>query len=321
MHYVLSSDTRLKKLRASGGYIMAYVDDMQQGKGNLGGPELFLAPIGRIDKEKITEFFCNKCESVFDGAPGIEYESPNEEVADNLVLIERGSYSCPTCNATLAEYREFKKMDESTEVGAAKPMAGMDEQKPAGADGAQPEKQAAEESEGQEQNAESEEKAPGSQGQQDAAEDGAVQTQDLLDAMEKNPGQQDAAEDGAVQQAAGREQNAQESSGQAQAPEGSQQAEAIKPIDGMSVFDENARMLGTVEGIGLDASSALCMSVVRNDGAKKNIALTQIKSIGEIIILSSGSGSADVAPSSRCAKCGFENKPGSKFCEECGIAL
>ena len=297
MHYVLSSDTRLKKLRASGGYIMAYVDDMQQGKGNLGGPELFLAPIGRIDKEKITEFFCNKCESVFDGAPGIEYESPNEEVADNLVLIERGSYSCPECNATLAEYREFKKMDESTEVGAAKPMAGMDEQRPAGTDGAQPEKQAAEESGVQAQNAGPEENAPGSQEQQDAAEDGAVQ------------------------QAAGRDQNAQESSGQAQAPEGSQQAEAIKPIDGMSVFDENARMLGTVEGIGLDASSALCMSVVRNDGAKKNIALTQIKSIGEIIILSSGSGSADVAPSSRCAKCGFENKPGSKFCEECGIAL
>ena len=39
----MSSELRLKKLRGSGGYIMASVTDEQQVKGNLGGPDLFLA--------------------------------------------------------------------------------------------------------------------------------------------------------------------------------------------------------------------------------------------------------------------------------------
>ena len=43
----MSEELRLKKLRGSGGSIMARVTDQQQTKGNLGGPDLFLAPIGR----------------------------------------------------------------------------------------------------------------------------------------------------------------------------------------------------------------------------------------------------------------------------------
>ena len=50
----MSSEIRLKKLRGSGGYVMAKVTDEQQMKGNLGGPDLFLAPIGRLDAETIT---------------------------------------------------------------------------------------------------------------------------------------------------------------------------------------------------------------------------------------------------------------------------
>ena len=49
----MSSELRLKKLRGSGGYIMATVTDEQQMKGNLGGPDLFLAPIGRLNDDKI----------------------------------------------------------------------------------------------------------------------------------------------------------------------------------------------------------------------------------------------------------------------------
>ena len=48
----MSSELRLKKLRGSGGYVMASVSDEQQVKGNLGGPDLFLAPIGRLDASK-----------------------------------------------------------------------------------------------------------------------------------------------------------------------------------------------------------------------------------------------------------------------------
>jgi sporulation protein YlmC with PRC-barrel domain len=118
----MSSELRLKKLRGSGGYIMATVSDEQQVKGNLGGPDLFLAPIGRLDAEKITKHFCNTCEKEFEGPPKIEFENPNEEVAENLVLAERGQYICNSCNASIAEYREFKKPNEEVEVGSAKPL-------------------------------------------------------------------------------------------------------------------------------------------------------------------------------------------------------
>ena len=118
----MSSELRLKKLRGSGGYIMASVTDEQQVKGNLGGPDLFLAPIGRLDADKITKHFCNTCEKEFEGPPKIEFENPNEEVAENLILAEKGQYICNSCNASIAEYRDFKKQDESGEVGEAKPL-------------------------------------------------------------------------------------------------------------------------------------------------------------------------------------------------------
>ena len=53
----MSTEFRLKKLRGSGGYVMANVTDDQQMKGNLGGPDLFLAPIGRLDADKISKAF------------------------------------------------------------------------------------------------------------------------------------------------------------------------------------------------------------------------------------------------------------------------
>lgn len=118
----MSSELRLKKLRGSGGYIMARVTDEQQVKGNLGGPDLFLAPIGRLDSKIITKHFCNTCEKEFEGSPKIEFENPNEEVAENLILAEKGQYICNSCNASIAEYRDFKKQDEAGEVGEAKPL-------------------------------------------------------------------------------------------------------------------------------------------------------------------------------------------------------
>jgi sporulation protein YlmC with PRC-barrel domain len=118
----MSFETRPKKLRGSGGYVIAKLTDEQQTKGNLGGPDLFLAPIGRLDPSLITKYSCNTCEKEFDGSPKIDYENPNEEVAENLTLIERGQYKCQTCDSIIAEYREFKKGDEQNEVGDAKPL-------------------------------------------------------------------------------------------------------------------------------------------------------------------------------------------------------
>ena len=117
----MSSDLRVKKLRGSGGYVMAQVSDEQQRKGNLGGPDLFLAPIGRLDEYTIKKYSCNICDKEYDGSPRIEYEHPNEQVADNLVLVERGQYLCMECGSPIAEYREFQKSDESSDIGNAKP--------------------------------------------------------------------------------------------------------------------------------------------------------------------------------------------------------
>ena len=118
----MSEDLRIKKLRGSGGFVMAQVTDEQQRKGNLGGPDLFLAPIGRLDVESIKKYTCNTCDKEYEGGPKIEYENPNEEVAENLILAERGQYICITCGSPIAEYREFKKPNELGDVGNAKPI-------------------------------------------------------------------------------------------------------------------------------------------------------------------------------------------------------
>ena len=117
----MSSEYRLKKLRGSGGFVIAMITDEQQMKGNLGGPDLFLAPMGRLDSEKISKYYCNTCEKEYEGSPKIDYETPNEVVAENLVLLEKGQYICTTCGSVLAEYRNFSKQDEGVSVGMAKP--------------------------------------------------------------------------------------------------------------------------------------------------------------------------------------------------------
>jgi len=118
----MSEDLRIKKLRGSGGFVIAQVTDGQQSKGNLGGPDLFLAPIGRLDVESIKKYTCNTCDKEYEGSPKIEYENPNEEVAENLILAERGQYICTICGSPIAEYREFKKQNELGDVGNAKPI-------------------------------------------------------------------------------------------------------------------------------------------------------------------------------------------------------
>ena len=118
----MSAELRLKKLRGSGGFVMARVTDEQQSKGNLGGPDLFLAPVGRLESELISKYTCNTCEKEFEGSPKIEFENPNEEVAENLILVERGKYLCNGCDSTIAEYRDFRKPDEQVDVGLANPI-------------------------------------------------------------------------------------------------------------------------------------------------------------------------------------------------------
>jgi len=90
------------ELHGSGGHIFADVTDEQAKKADLGVGKCFLAPIGKLEEQKMQKYFCKKCESEFDG-------SPNEPVADGLILKERGQYTCGKCSSIIGEYRVFEK--------------------------------------------------------------------------------------------------------------------------------------------------------------------------------------------------------------------
>jgi sporulation protein YlmC with PRC-barrel domain len=107
--------TQEKKLRGSGGYAMARVTDEEQKMGNLGGPELFLAGIGRLQDDRFSKYYCNKCEKEYPGSPSINYENPNEELGEGVILIEKGEYKCQTCKSTIAQYRKFDASSGSQE--------------------------------------------------------------------------------------------------------------------------------------------------------------------------------------------------------------
>jgi sporulation protein YlmC with PRC-barrel domain len=100
-------DLREKKLRGSGGYAFAKITEEEQKKGNLGGPELFMAGVGRLDEDRFSKYYCSKCEREYEGSPAINYENPNEELGEGVTLMEKGEYKCRTCNNTLAQYRKF----------------------------------------------------------------------------------------------------------------------------------------------------------------------------------------------------------------------
>lgn len=241
----MSSELRLKKLRGSGGYVMATVTDEQQTKGNLGGPDLFLAPIGRLEAERITKHFCNTCEKEFEGSPKIEFENPNEEVAENLVLYEKGQYICNACNASIAEYREFRKQDEASEVGVAKPIE------------------------------------PSIQNTPQQVEEPTIQTpQETV--TQPNP------------------------------------TTSVSSIEGRGVYDENANKIGNAKQVGIDSTQSMVLVITKNDGTEGSIPWSNIKKIGEVILLGNPE---EKSQPGKCSNCGFGNKEGSKFCEECGTKI
>mgnify|MGYP001031062472 FL=1 len=257
----MSSELRLKKLRGSGGYVMATVTDEQQMKGNLGGPDLFLAPIGRLDESKITKHFCNTCEKEFEGPPKIEFENPNEEVAENLVLAERGQYICKSCNASIAEYREFKKPNEEGEVGSAKPLDANATTAPTVEATTAPTVEAT------------------------TAPTVEATTAPTVEATQ--PGS----------------------------------AASVSSIEGRMVIDENANKVGTAKQVGIDANTqSMVLVIIKNDGTEGSIPWVAIKKVGEVVLLGKPEESAAAQPG-KCSECGFVNKDGSKFCEECGTKI
>jgi sporulation protein YlmC with PRC-barrel domain len=118
---MIAEDMAEKKLRGSGGYAIARITDQEQKKGNLGGPELFLAGIGRLDEDRFVKYYCNKCEKQYEGSPAVVFDNPNEELGQGVILIEKGEYKCKTCNATIAQYRKFDAPDQTQQQRQAPP--------------------------------------------------------------------------------------------------------------------------------------------------------------------------------------------------------
>ena len=66
------------KLQSSGGYVIAELTEEQAKKADLGVGKLFLAPIGKLETEKMLKHYCNVCEKEFENPPKIQLEeNPN----------------------------------------------------------------------------------------------------------------------------------------------------------------------------------------------------------------------------------------------------
>jgi hypothetical protein len=104
-----NEDLEEKKLLGSGGYALAKLTEQEETKASLGVPQIFLSNVARLDEDRFTKYYCNKCAKEYPGSPAISYENPNEELGQGVMLIEKGEYRCMTYNNILAIYRKFNK--------------------------------------------------------------------------------------------------------------------------------------------------------------------------------------------------------------------
>ena len=104
-----NEDLEEKKLLGSGGYAFAKITEDEEIKANLGVPQIFLANVGRLSEYRFIKYYCNSCGKEFSGSPIIKYETPNEELGQGVILVEKGEYKCRDCSSVIAFYRKFNK--------------------------------------------------------------------------------------------------------------------------------------------------------------------------------------------------------------------
>jgi hypothetical protein len=102
-------DLEEKKVLGSNGYAFVNLAEEEELKFILGVLHLFFANIGRIEKNRFSRYYCNKCIKEYPGSPQVIYDNPTEEVSKGIILIEKGEYKCLVCNNTIALYRKFNK--------------------------------------------------------------------------------------------------------------------------------------------------------------------------------------------------------------------
>ena len=99
----VSEDLEEKKLLGSGGYVFAKLTEQEEIKASLGVPQIFLGNLGRLNEDRFSKYYCKRCEKEYRGSPILSYESPNEELGEGIILIEKGEYRCRIC-----ERRRFR---------------------------------------------------------------------------------------------------------------------------------------------------------------------------------------------------------------------
>ena len=311
------SSLREKKLRGSGGYALAKVTDEEQKRGNLGGPELFLAGVGRLPEERFSKYYCNKCEKEYKGSPPLKFENPNEDLGEGVTLAEKGEYKCATCDSTIAQYRKFDSSSVSSHEA--------DSQQATNSKGGTDNRSRGVESQTGQQTVEGDKAQSESLLAQDStSQESSKIIRDSVDASEKVPSQK-LQEDITFQ--------------------------PIQSLVGMPAYDSEALLIGKVQEIGLRRSArrsgetqisvkinrAVGSNKEKSDnqpGSKKDVGETlveilwnEISKIGDIVLLSKGplnSRSRDSHTASvigKCSSCGHQNEEEAAFCEECGNKL
>lgn len=106
---VQSEDLEEKKLLGSGGYVLAKITEQEELSASLGVPQIFLANVERLNEDRFLRYFCKKCGKEYLGSPLTVFESPNEKVSEDVILMEKGEYKCRMCNNIIAVYRKFNR--------------------------------------------------------------------------------------------------------------------------------------------------------------------------------------------------------------------
>lgn len=267
-----------KKLRGSGGYVIAKITEEEQKKGNLGGPDLFLAGVGRLKEDRFSKYYCNKCEKEFQGSPTIYYERPNEDLGEGVTLIEKGEYKCTGCNNTISQYRKFNSPEEPTGSSASIKLPQVQQQ------------------------------AFGSNDKKSRA----VHAQESVTGIDTSV------------------EAAETTTATSPTHEG---FISIQSLVGMTAYDSEAMLVGTVLEIGLRKSTIgdmdISIKISKQENSYKNsdtevteeVLWKNISKIGDIVLLGERMRTPATNSPSQCASCGYQNEEGAIFCEECGKKL
>ena len=88
---------------------------------------------------------------------------------------------------------------------------------------------------------------------------------------------------------------------------------SISRFVGMDVFDDKARSLGKVKDLAIDVSNNSIILKVSKDDSIIEVGWDKIIAISDIVLVKS--------KSNACSNCGYVNKEGARFCEQCGSRL